>query len=108
MEYIDIVVRQIIDNFDFAFMFVINVLTYLIIKVVGAIDKERVLTPWQKRIILLIVIILMAIFYRWSDYNNDIRLLNSAILAPVFWSWVLRPIFIKLGIGYKKYDDTLN
>ena len=30
---------QLLDNFDFVFMFVINVLTYLIIKFINTINK---------------------------------------------------------------------
>ena len=42
-----------------------------------------------------------------AGYDNAIMLVNSAILAPVFWSWVVSPILKKLGVGYKDIDNTI-
>ena len=61
-----------------------------------------------KRIVLVISIIIVTVSYILTDYQDYTVLINSAICAPVFYSWVLRPILIKCNIGYKKYDDTLN
>ena len=33
--------------------------------------------------------------------------INSAVLAPVFWSWAVNPILKKLGVGYKDIDNTI-
>lgn len=49
----------------------------------------------------------MAIIYIASGYDNTIMLVNSAVLAPVFWNWVVSPILKKLGIGYKDVDNTI-
>ena len=106
MEYADIIIRQIIANFDFAFMFIINVLVYLVIKLVSAIAKTKPVTKKQKRFILVVCTVLIAIVYKWSGYDSNISLINSAILAPVFYSWVLRPLLIKLRIEHKGYDET--
>ena len=40
-------------------------------------------------------------------YDNTIMLVNSAVLAPVFWSWVVSPILKKFGVGYKDIDNTI-
>jgi hypothetical protein len=45
--------------------------------------------------------------YIASGYDNTIILVNSAILAPVFWSWVVSPILKKFGVGYKDIDNTI-
>lgn len=108
MEYIDMIVKQIINNFDFAFMFTVNVLTYLLIKFVDMVNGVREVTTWQKRIILLLCLILVTIAYKVTGYASDIILFNSAILAPVFWDWILRPILVKFNIGYKNIDDTFH
>lgn len=108
MEYIDIIVKQIIGNFDFAYMFIINVLTYLLIKFVDIVNGVRVVTTWQKRGIFMLCLIIVAIAYKVTGYENNIVLINSSILAPVFWDWVLRPIFVKFNIGYKSIDDCLH
>lgn len=107
MQYVDIILKQILNNFDFAYMFIINVLTYIIIKMVDYINGERKVPTWQKRVILIIATIIVTSVYLVANYPDIIILVNSAILAPVFWSWVLRPIFKKLGVGYKNIDDCL-
>lgn len=102
------IIAQIISNFDFCYIFVVNILTYIIIKIIDVINKEKEVTTLQKRIILVISIIIVTYIYIILEYNNKVILVNSAIFAPVCWSWILRPICNKLGIGYKKIDDVLN
>ena len=59
-----------------------------------------------KRVVLVISIILISIAYKLIGYDNNIELVNSAILAPVFWSWIAKPICSKLGINYKQINDV--
>lgn len=111
MEYIDVVIKQIIDNFNFAFMFIINVLSYLIVRWVYSINKGKYVTTWSKRAILMLCTVVVAIVYKLGGYDSNVKIVNSAILAPVFWDWILRPILIKLGIDYKrfeKYEDSID
>lgn len=107
MDYIDIVIKQIINNFDFAYVFIVNVLTYILIKVVDCFNGDAKVPTWLKRTILLVSIVVVTAIYLALDYDNKIVLLNSAILAPIFWSWILRPIFMKFGIGYKQVDECM-
>lgn len=107
MNYLDVVIDKIINNFDFAYMFIVNVLTYIIIKIIDYVNGDAKVPTWTKRLILIISIIIVAVIYIILDYDNKITLLNSAILAPVFWSWIMRPIFIKFGIGYKQVDECM-
>ena len=83
-------------------------LTYIIIKIIDYVNGDAKVPTWTKRLILIISIIVVSTIYVILNYDNKITLLNSAILAPVFWSWIMRPIFIKLGIGYKQIDDYMN
>ena len=108
MEFIEKILNAIIDNFDFSYMITINVLTYIIIKALDYINKTKNVTTLEKRIALLASIIAVTSCYLLSGYKEYIVLLNSAICAPVFYSWVIRPILIKFNIGYKQYDETLN
>lgn len=107
MEYISQIINQIINNFDFSYMFIVNVLTYIIIKIIDYLNGNTKVHKLVKRICLLVSIIFVAIIYKLINYNNNVILINSAILAPVFWSWILKPICIKFGIDYKKIDNTL-
>lgn len=106
-KFIDVIVDGILSNFDFGFMFIVNVLTYIIIKVIDYFNGDNKVPTWQKRCILVISIFTMAMIYIASGYDNTIMLVNSAVLAPVFWSWVVSPILKKLGIGYKDIDNTI-
>lgn len=106
-EYIDIMINNIISQFDFGYMFTINVATYIMIQIWDALNGKKVLTTWQKRLMLLLAIIITTTVYIVAHYPNPIILFNSAVFAPVFWSWVLKPILTKFGIGYKKIDESL-
>lgn len=106
-KFIDVIVDGILSNFDFGFMFIVNVLTYIIIKVIDYFNGDNKVPTWQKRCVLVISIFTMAMIYIASGYDNTIMLVNSAVLAPVFWSWVVSPILKKLGVGYKDIDNTI-
>lgn len=106
-KFIDVIVDGILSNFDFGFMFIVNVLTYIIIKVIDYFNGDNKVPTWQKRCVLVISIAIMASIYIASGYDNTIMLVNSAVLAPVFWSWVVSPILKKLGIGYKDIDNII-
>lgn len=106
-KFIDVIVDGILSNFDFGFMFIVNVLTYIIIKVIDYFNDDNKVPTWQKRCVLVISIAAMIGIYITAGYDNTIMLVNSAVLAPVFWSWVVSPILKKLGIGYKDIDNTI-
>lgn len=106
-KFIDVIVDGILSNFDFGFMFIVNVLTYIIIKVIDYFNGDNKVPTWQKRCVLVISIAAMIGIYITAGYDNTIMLVNSAVLAPVFWSWVVSPILKKLGVGYKDIDNTI-
>lgn len=106
-KFIDVIVDGILSNFDFGFMFIVNVLTYIIIKVIDYFNGDNKVPTWQKRCVLVVSIAAMAGIYIAAGYDNAIMLVNSAVLAPVFWSWVVSPILKKLGVGYKDIDNTI-
>lgn len=103
MEAID----NILSNFDFTYCFIVNILTYLIIKEIDRINKQRKVKTWIKRVVLLAVILLTGVLYWFLDKDLEL-IINSAILAPVAWSWLFKPLCTKLGIDYNKIDDTIN
>lgn len=107
------IIHQLIHNFDFALMLVINIVTYGLIKLLDEINKEKIVTTWQKRIIFVLSAITMGIIYYFiTDVKSSI-IINSIIIAPVAWSWLAKPIVSKFGIDYKKkikvdYDRERN
>lgn len=105
-ELLSNLIPQILDNFDFIFMFVVNVLTYLIIKVIDILNKEAPVSTLVKRIVLVAVILACTVTYGVvGDFS--VKLINSAVAAPVFYSWILKPILKKFGINYSTLDDYL-
>lgn len=90
------IIYNLVDNFNFAYMLVINILTYLINKCF--INTK--LTTWQKRIVFIIVTIFITIIYYIAGYREYIILINSAIAAPVAWSWIFKPILNRFKLGY--------
>lgn len=101
MEYLSQLIDLTLQSFDFGFCVVVNILTYLIIKIIDS-KKNKPLTKWQKRLVLLSAILILSVVYYFID--SDLKLIiNSSILAPVFWSWIAKPICDKLGIDYRKY-----
>lgn len=107
MEIITNILNTIISNFDFTYMFMINFVTYNIIKIIDEFNGNKKVKTWIKRLVLVISIIVVTIIYKLTGYDNNLILINSAILSPVFYSWILKPILIKFNIGYKQFDKYL-
>ena len=106
--HIDNIINGLISLFDFAYMLGINIITYIFIQIWDNLNGEKFLTTWQKRLMMLLATVISLVAYKICHYDNNIVLFNSTIAAPVFWSWVLKPILTKFGIGYKKVDDYLS
>lgn len=96
------IINQLISNFDFALMLIINIITYFIIKIIDEANGDKQPTTWQKRIIFLIVAIIVGIVYKFTTNISVNIIINSCIIAPVAWSWLAKPIAGKFGIDYKK------
>lgn len=93
----------ILNNFDFGFVISVNIITYAIIKIIENIIKNKL-----KRIFKIIVTIGVTlcfdyIFLKYTEIDKQI-LLNSSILAPVAWDWVIKPICKLIKVDYKNLD----
>lgn len=106
MDVINNIINALISQFDFTYCVIVNIMTYLIINFMIKVIGGNVVVP-IKRIVLLFSIIVIATIYYFLE--TDIKVLvNSAILAPVSWSWIFKPIANKLGWDYKQIDKLLN
>lgn len=100
---IEDVIKGTFDNFDFSFVIVINIATYIIIKFIDEINGKLKVKTWGKRIVFLICSIIIGIIY--YNFNVSPKLIvNSIIIAPISWSWIFKPLCKKYGIDYKKFD----
>ena len=98
-EVISTIINNTISSFDFPFCIAVNIATYITIKLIDEINGYRKVATWTKRCVMLIVVIVIGIAY-YNTGSNPKLIINSAILAPVFWSWIGKPICDKLNIGY--------
>lgn len=101
------ILKDIVSNFNFTYIITVNILTYIIISSIDYINGKASVNTVQKRLILVLSVIICGLIYYYTDTISTVILVNSSIAAPVFWSWVLRPIFIKCGLGYKQIDKYL-
>lgn len=101
MEIITNIIETTLNSFDFSFCIIVNVMTYLIINLINSRNGNKNLTTWKKRLVLIGVIIFISAFYLYDSTDKKI-VLNSAILSPVFWSWVMKPICKKFKLDYKQ------
>ncbi len=103
MEIIYNIIQTTLNSFDFAYCIIVNILTYLIINIINSRNGNIDMTMWSKRIILIICIIIIGITYYFT--GSDIKLiLNSSIITPVFWSWIMKPICRYFKIDYKQLN----
>lgn len=102
MEYINGIIENTLASFDFGLVVGINIATYIIVKILDEINGNKRVGTWIKRLVMLICSIVISIAYHFMNLSDDRLILNSMILAPVFWSWIGKPIANKLNIDYKK------
>ena len=100
IEIITNSIQTTLSSFDFAYCIIVNVLTYLVITTINNRNRHKGLTTWNKRLILLLVILFTGVLYALLGYDVK-TLINSAILAPVFWSWIMKPICKRFKIDYR-------
>lgn len=100
----ELILNQLVHNFDFGLMLILNVVTYAIIKFIDEINKEKNVTTWQKRIIFICSSIIVGCIYYFLSDVKPIVIIDSIVIAPVAWSWLAKPIAGRLGIDYRKYN----
>ena len=106
MDVINNIINALISQFDFTYCVIVNIMTYLIINFMIKVVGGNVVVPIKRIVLLFSIIVVAAIYY---FLGTDIKVLvNSAILAPVSWSWIFKPIANKLGWDYKQIDKLLN
>lgn len=106
MDVINNIINALISQFDFTYCVIVNVMTYLIINFMIKVSGGNIVVPIKRMVLLFSIIVIATIYY---FIGSDVKVLvNSAILAPVSWSWIFKPIANKLGWDYKQIDKLLN
>lgn len=103
MEIVTNIINTTLESFDFSYCITVNILTYIIITLLGGKIKKVTTSVWAKRCVLLASIVIIGAVYYAIDI--DIKLiLNSAIVTPVFWSWIMKPICKYFKLDYKQIN----
>lgn len=98
---------NILSNFDFSYMITINILTYVTINIIDIINGCKAVSLLTKRACLLCSIFVIGYLYYINDIIDIKLLINSSVAAPVFWSWVIKPILSKTKYDYRQIDSCL-
>lgn len=106
MEYIGGIIDNTINSFDFGLVISINIATYIIIKLIDEINGIKKVNVWIKRLVMIIVSLVLSLTYHFINPEEDKLIINSIILAPVFWSWIGKPIANKFKIDYKNSNNN--
>lgn len=104
---IENIINTTLNSFDLTYCLLVNILTYTIITIIDYFNKDKKVKTWVKRLVLIGCILSTGGLYLLIGEDTKL-IINSAILAPVAWSWIFKPICAKLGIDYKKIDNTIN
>ena len=109
METLEVLISKLIDSFDFAFMLIINLSTYLIIKTIDNLNGDSIVPTYLKRIIAVAVGIgftLLALYIGDSTTPAKV-LVYSFVLSLVSWDIIFKPLLNYLGdkVNYRKLKD---
>ena len=106
MEIINQIIQQVINSFDFTYCVVVNTLTYILVTVLIYLCQSNVTRTIKKLVLLFSIVVVSTIYYA---IGVDAKLIiNSSILAPISWTWIIKPILSKLGYDYKDIDNKIN
>lgn len=96
-------IKELLSHFDFAYMFAVNVLTYLLIKGIDAVNETKAVSTAVKRLIAVLVGAgIGAVAVKLGSESTT--MVYSFILSLVSWDILFKPILNKLNdkINYKK------
>lgn len=100
-EVITKIIDTILSNIDFTYLLIVNLMTYLGIKLVDELNADRVISKWTKRFIALLSGVILSVPLIYIGDENIKVYVFSFILSFFSWDWIFKPIANKLKIGYK-------
>ena len=96
-------IKELLSHFDFAYMFAVNVLTYLLIKAIDSVNGTKAISTAVKRLIAVLAGAgIGAVAVKLG--SEPATMVYSFILSLVSWDILFKPILNKLNdkINYKK------
>ena len=98
----EVLIEKIFDIFSLEYMFSVIVASYLVIKFVDALNGERVVPTWLKRLITCLVgAVFFVVFAKFTDVT--IQCLMASFFSAVFvYDTAIKVIIKKFNIDYRK------
>ena len=96
-------IKELLSHFDFAYMFAVNVLTYLLIKAIDSVNGTKAVSTAVKRLIAVLAGAgIGAVAVKLG--SEPATMVYSFILSLVSWDILFKPILNKLNdkINYRK------
>ena len=98
----EVLIEKIFGIFSLEYMFSVIVASYLVIKLVDALNGERVVPTWLKRLITCLVgAVFFVVFAKFTDVT--IQCLMASFFSAVFvYDTAIKVIIKKFNIDYRK------
>lgn len=94
--------EKLFEAFSLEYMFSVIAASYLIIKLVDALNGEKVVPTWLRRLITCLVgVVLFVVFVKFTD--TTIQCLMASFFSAVFiYDTAIKVIIRKFNMDYRK------
>lgn len=94
--------EKLFETFSLEYMFSVIAASYLIIKLVDALNGEKVVPTWLRRLITCLVgVVLFVVFVKFTD--TTIQCLMASFFSAVFiYDTAIKVIIRKFNMDYRK------
>lgn len=98
----EVLIGKTLGIFSLEYMFSVIVASYLVIKLVDALNGERVVPTWLKRLITCLVgAVFFVVFAKFTDVT--VQCLIASFFSAVFvYDTAIKVIIKKFNIDYRK------
>jgi hypothetical protein len=108
MDILSTLIDTVSNFISVPFIVSVNLISYVAIKNVEKLNKERVLQKNEKKgIVFLITILLMTVFFYLNPQTTFDILFLSALLSPYTYNFILKSLLKNLNLSYNKSDLEL-
>lgn len=110
MEIINTFITELLSKFDFQFMLVVNIITWMIIKTIDLANGTKAVPTWLKRLIAFLVGVIVGTIVVLANTNSFITIFYSFFVSLVSWDIIFKPILNRFGgmLNYYKDDSKGN
>ncbi len=110
MEIINTFITELLSKFDFQFMLVVNIITWMIIKLIDITNGIKAVPTWIKRLIAFVVGIIVGTIVVLANANSFITIFYSFFISLVSWDIIFKPLLNRFGgiLNYHKDNNESN